>query len=105
MNFNADSLRNIKYITKQNRAKASRKKIILDLIIHEGRSVKKITITAIVSIVKLSRILSMRMDPSADDIFIELLLDIKYGLASSPMRAGIEAIARKPTDVTEKRDN
>jgi hypothetical protein len=36
---------------------------------------------------------------------MELFLDIKYGLASSPMRAGIAAIAKKPTDVTEKRES
>jgi hypothetical protein len=57
-----------------------------------------------VNTVKLSRILSMMMVPSAEDIFIELLLEIRYGLASSPIRAGIEAIARNPTEVTEKRE-
>jgi len=77
INFNAAFLRRIRKIIKQNINKASRKKIILDLIIHGGRSIKKSTIMAIANTVKLSSTLSTRIVPSAEDIFMELFWEIK----------------------------
>jgi hypothetical protein len=107
MNFSAASLRRIKNRIKQNKDSANSEKIILDLTIQEGKSngisIRRTTV-AIVKTVKLSRILSMTIVPSAEDIFIELLLEIKYGLASSPIRAGMAAMAKNPTEVTEKRE-
>ena len=93
----AFSLRQIRPTMQQNTASVSRKKSTLDLIIQEGRSVRSRTITAMVRRKELSNTLSTNIVPSAEDILIVLFLAIRYGLASSPIRAGIAAMAKNPT--------
>ncbi len=103
MIFTAASLRQTNPMMKAMMSMVIAKNKIPDLIIQEGKSCRMSTAIVMVSTERLSSTLSTTIVPNADDIFIELFFEIRKGLASSPILAGIATMARKPTLVTEKR--
>ncbi len=84
--------------------RTTNKKIKAPFISQGGRGIKKTTIKNIKRTLNPSKMRSTKMVPRAEDMLIPDLVLIRYGLASSPILAGMATTAMKPTLVTEKRE-